>query len=636
MPSEMAIPERAVQDVIVYTAPEIRDDEYLMLAALQGIVNRKGPRFYLGTCQDGQKLLEGASKMWMDYYKEKKGYTFAPVTSLDEVITAFAADIKGMVIYDDASRDTALTISGLYDLLPVSGRIFDSTDKQHQVKEKKGKLRLWHRKFASKDDLRGKWQDRSKAYQWALDNLMQGCNKKAVYLAPFAEGAMPGLGGLDYAILRKMFCASTGRDTLTGGIMEKLQPPAAVYFGGQVTDQIIAEVGSYGNYPIVSDCPDLSFHTAVGPSAGFKFRQKVRYDTSNVTVEPKYYVAVIVNDGRRIGPLTNVFNGNIFSGLTNPVSLGFVPTLVADFPGMMEFYYQNLPDNVGLYADTFIGKDVVKNVESLAGFYRPLLEAADLPVVVSYDSSNDDDQGYYERFLNVTGTQGIAKLVSTEVGNVTKTNYAGNGQPVMQVCGNLNSNSVQSIKKMLLEAAQKYDPPFFFAVRFSGTEANWNGVLKSLFEVNSDKFKFVRLDECMAAARLAGRIEIEPFEAQIQKEAKADFSIIIRNYCYSKETNKPEPIPEGFVILDVPRGWSVVHPSNVVRYKQIPYGKEVSLPFHVIPDSGSAVGVRYKIRVVYSSLKQTAVSYVTLTEPEKRRWWGWWSSWRRLLWEVGS
>ena len=93
------------------------------LAALQGIVNRDRPRFYLLYCAE---FGVETDQFWLDWLRGEDGWLrqteLVRLTSLEDAVRVFRQRIKGLVVYDPAVPATAClasTAAGCDGLLPV-------------------------------------------------------------------------------------------------------------------------------------------------------------------------------------------------------------------------------------------------------------------------------------------------------------------------------------------------------------------------------------------------------------------------------------------------------------------------------------------------------------------------------------
>jgi hypothetical protein len=104
------------------------------LAALQGIVNRSSPRFYLFYCAE---FGVETDPFWFDWLRGEDGWLGGSevrrLSTLEEAVSQFREEIRGVVLYDPAVPATSnlgSTAAGCEDLLPVRydrtpGSVFD-------------------------------------------------------------------------------------------------------------------------------------------------------------------------------------------------------------------------------------------------------------------------------------------------------------------------------------------------------------------------------------------------------------------------------------------------------------------------------------------------------------------------------
>jgi hypothetical protein len=153
----------------------------ICIAALQGLVNRDGPKIFLdyGIYDDAnarrtnevflddtlwyskyRDLLGAQDKRNLDYYQAAHHFRTQPVSSLDELIDKYHTLINGCVLWDANMPDTvniALMLAGQEGWLPVEASRLE-----------------WAKQLGLviHDDLCGKWPDRVTLYQWALEHLL--------------------------------------------------------------------------------------------------------------------------------------------------------------------------------------------------------------------------------------------------------------------------------------------------------------------------------------------------------------------------------------------------------------------------------------------------------------------------------
>ena len=147
-------PALCAQTVAVFDRSGLGWEERCTVEALQGLVNRAGPRLFLG---DGGEN----DRRWLAIYRERHGLEAEKVESLRALLERFAPRAEGLVVYDprvDGTRYVAITLAGIEDLLPVSPAL------EPELLAALG--------LEVKHDLRGRFDDSMAAYAWALEHVM--------------------------------------------------------------------------------------------------------------------------------------------------------------------------------------------------------------------------------------------------------------------------------------------------------------------------------------------------------------------------------------------------------------------------------------------------------------------------------
>ncbi len=106
----------APQPAVVFDGRNLSWEARCTVEALQGLVNRDGPRLYVDYGQ-------AWSQKWLDIYGERNGLTYERIDNLRDLLVRFHGAVKGLVAYDptvDGSRYVAITLAGVEDLLPVA------------------------------------------------------------------------------------------------------------------------------------------------------------------------------------------------------------------------------------------------------------------------------------------------------------------------------------------------------------------------------------------------------------------------------------------------------------------------------------------------------------------------------------
>ena len=183
----MGILDTAMADtyqIIVLSIHEMRYEDQVTAASLQGLANRIRPSMYLdyGIYDDPQSRKTNeeflSEELWRNKFREAVGpqdqlnlaaygsiYPLEKweIGSLEEAVRHFLPLIRGLVVCDPKQEDSiniAVMMSGLDSVLPVSPDHLD-----------------WAERFGLpiEQDLRGRWPDRVGVYTWALKNLFSRC-----------------------------------------------------------------------------------------------------------------------------------------------------------------------------------------------------------------------------------------------------------------------------------------------------------------------------------------------------------------------------------------------------------------------------------------------------------------------------
>lgn len=167
LPSFAKIKHLDVADV--YDAP---GDVKILLATLQGIVNRNQPRIY---------LLENEEEGKMTWLNDLQ----VPYTVHNdpwEVVSEFKNEAKGLIVYDPKVPDSinvATTLAGLKDAVVASPELVP-------------KLTSAPYGLNVLDDLQGKFKDRMDAYNWQYENLWkQTTHRMLIGLSPDTPVKLP-------------------------------------------------------------------------------------------------------------------------------------------------------------------------------------------------------------------------------------------------------------------------------------------------------------------------------------------------------------------------------------------------------------------------------------------------------------
>ncbi|MGO4545688.1 GxGYxYP domain-containing protein [Paenibacillus sp. 2TAB23] len=182
-PEKQALPQfskiKHLDVADIYDAP---GDIKIMMATLQGLVNRAEPRIYLLENKEEGKFT------WLNdldvTYKVRDDYW--------QIVRTYKKEINGMVIYDPKVPDSvnvATTLAG------VKGAVVVSPELAEKLKAAPYNLKVV-------EDLQGRFKDRLDAYTWQYDNLWsQTTHKMLVGLSPETSIRLPENQGDLFTVL---------------------------------------------------------------------------------------------------------------------------------------------------------------------------------------------------------------------------------------------------------------------------------------------------------------------------------------------------------------------------------------------------------------------------------------------------
>ena len=329
---------------IFYFHGRLDSAERVCAYALQGLVNRDGPRvFYI--VKDNWAY-QDTDKTWLEYFTTVKGYKFAEIGTLRELIQLARDEgyIAGLVEYGFTSIDgqekfIAENMAAKDSLLPVTAEMLTYNTDALQLGS--GAC------FAGLPvtDIRGDWATELEAQTWAINNQLPHCVRTGAFSHHLRGGDLES--ELDNAVMGRYFVydydnADDNQWALYQQMSGYLNQPVAL-FGG-----VYSEVGaagargcsSQGNYIIGGGgtLQNLSFLAQIPVDPD---NIVLGVDDNNMTLDPgKYYVTFLMNecDTPKIG--MTFMSGDWFHDDrgTASVNWGFGLGLIDYFPVMMEYY----------------------------------------------------------------------------------------------------------------------------------------------------------------------------------------------------------------------------------------------------------------------------------------------------------
>ncbi|MGI4787532.1 MAG: GxGYxYP domain-containing protein [Janthinobacterium lividum] len=310
-------------------------DQLLLLASLQGIVNRRQPRIYLITADSDQ--------FWLTQM-QAQGETDTPIPVADPLtlVQMFRSEIKGVVVSDSnvyVSPCIAVDIAGLDNLVIATPALAQRLD------------------LPIKNDLRGKFKDDADALRFARTELLPHSD---TYLALCIDPAILG-AQVDDIIAARGTCfwitgpkaqnqpgADMGAERAEIARTFARMPLTAVIRGfwwrcdGMGLDETpgVAFGSRYGKITTVSDYVS-NFSVTSGGRLG-SLKQKPQPPAPPLDPS-KVYIALTISDGDNLCTWRDVFRQFMTDPLfgTFPVAIGMGPSLIDVAPVEAQWYYDH-------------------------------------------------------------------------------------------------------------------------------------------------------------------------------------------------------------------------------------------------------------------------------------------------------
>jgi hypothetical protein len=333
----------------------------MMLAALQGIVNRKAPRLYLINTTNPRYYDE----VWLRYMQEK-GYTGEPIRIKDPqaVLKHFRDDVSGVIVYDPAipgTMNAAWMLAGIKNAIPTS---------PEGVKQ-------WNLPIV--EDLRGRFKRNVDAYRYVYDNYW---DQMSHHLLAWQHPKDPAVSCRDYEVQWNVFTFwisaygdhEPGADPLaeTDFVNEVLaNTPGNVPVMGWMKwtdnygiDEYAAArlLSEYGKWlPGTGFNSNVSVISAIHPAEG-TFKQKFRQQPGNVKLQQdKLYLSIDVLDSGDAHWYFQTYQRGIWADPlrgTMPIAYCMNMTIYDTLPLVAQWYYENMTPNESFFGLLYMNAPV--------------------------------------------------------------------------------------------------------------------------------------------------------------------------------------------------------------------------------------------------------------------------------------
>ena len=320
-------------------------DQTLLLASVQGIVNRKQPRIYLLTSDDDQ--------FWLDQM-QAQGQTQDPVIVADplSLVQTFRSEIKGAVVADPkvyVSPCIAVDIAGLDDLAVATPELA-------------ARLGL-----PIKTDLRGKFKDDADALRYARTDLLPRLNP---YLALCLDPPLLGSQVDDIIAARGSCFWITGPKAQSKPGANEAAERAEITktFAGMPLDTIIRGFWWHGDGMGLDETPGVALGSRYGKIttvsdyvANFSVTSGVTLTAIKQHPQPptpaldrsKVYFAITMSDGDNFAPWRGVFRQFMADPAygTFPIAFGMGPSLIDAAPTQVQWYFDHAAPSTEFLCD---------------------------------------------------------------------------------------------------------------------------------------------------------------------------------------------------------------------------------------------------------------------------------------------
>ncbi len=496
LPEERVFPKSAMPEHLhVLEAYDESEEVKLMLASLQGVVNKTVPRIYLLYTSGEFDPLFDHEEDWLEHMEANYGVTSQEEDTPWTLLERFREEVKGAVVFDPdlpGSINVATVMSGLSGLLVIHPNLIEAVTGLG---------------VPVVSDLRGRWTDNIQMYRWAHDQLWPLCNRRVL---AFVTEDLPV--SRDYLICHNIFCVNLNYHIPEErALLEEVlaAAPRNIPVLGWAIDELIgvATFSRYGKFHVANDhVPNLSVHS------GLPAREYTQHHAVDVPpLENKIYVSYGITDGDSMSFTHRWGRTNWDDPARGDIPLAWetAPGLMDMAPGILDYYFTTATEN-NLFVCPVSGigymyPNLYPDLDRFLEITLPYYQALDLNIqwILNDDMTFPDRiLNRYHDFLNPLGFL-IDYWATGDLGYY----YTSRGTPVLRCQYVFLLGDREQVEAILREKkAQKPfvspDRPMFVYIGANGWKVT-PSYLKELSDGLDEEYQVVRADTMMRLMNLA-------------------------------------------------------------------------------------------------------------------------------------
>ncbi|SEM51342.1 GxGYxYP domain-containing protein [Paenibacillus sp. OV219] len=496
----------------VGTHPDSKVDESVLFTTLKGLVNKTQPRIY--TYDDAVKNEDGK-----DTWLNALGIGHTDVADNWSLITKYASEISGIVVYDDAVPDTinlaTLIASRSNGIVAPASLVTKLTSAPYSL--------------PILDDLRGDFSSKLAVYQYMYNNYWSLVTHKMIIgLNPTIKGFLRDYAMATGAAIIWLDPSVPAENTLLQSFLSGMPNGSGVYMGWWPDEAIGVQAASaYGVSTVASD-----FSSNLTVFSGTSRTVNVKPIPNKPPLQNKIYVSLILSDGDNLQYMEHRFKKLWDSSNRGTVPLGWTvsPAMLDAMPGLLNYLHTSATANDVLIAGpSGVGYTYPNNWSNQSYL--------DSFVALSNDYMNRAGLKISTIWNTITGG------INTNVGNsfaqnapslLGLTSMAGGGaitvyNNTLPVQG-LNATYCYSLATLISEingaiAGWNGTSPRFVSIQANPWDVNYQNFVDAVnnFSSNSNVV-FVRPDTYFQLMRENNNLPIDPSTVVKTYEAESNFS----------------------------------------------------------------------------------------------------------------